>query len=308
MVMTALQAMVPCDGSSPFSREVHVKKALQEIAIYSLSRAGFFDKAAFHGGTSLMMFHGLNRFSEDLDFVLKSPQPDFRLDRYFSYLKNDFKAFGLDIEISSYEKVHTTDVDTAFFMGNTREVVLQFYGEEFSEQYPGTQKTKVKFKIDMNPVDYAGFEVIEKERPYLHAVTLCDLPTLFAGKIGAVLTGKWGNRVKGRDLFDFEFYVGKKIHFNIRYLGENLERMGSIDDGEKLTYEDVRRMLIEKFDEINYRSAIEDVQNFVDDREQFSKWNSEYFKSMVPEIIESGTYHIDPRPKRKYQHHHDVME
>jgi len=55
-----------------------LKEILQEIAINGLSNANFFDKAIFHGGTALRILYGLPRFSEDLDFLLKNPDPDFK--------------------------------------------------------------------------------------------------------------------------------------------------------------------------------------------------------------------------------------
>jgi hypothetical protein len=63
-----------------------VKEIVHEIALCGLSRAGFFKHAAFYGGTALRIFYGLDRFSEDLDFSLVSPNPDFELRPYFSGL------------------------------------------------------------------------------------------------------------------------------------------------------------------------------------------------------------------------------
>ena len=54
-----------------------VKEILQEIALYALWRARFFERALFQGGTSLRILHGLPRFSEDLDFILRAPETSF---------------------------------------------------------------------------------------------------------------------------------------------------------------------------------------------------------------------------------------
>ena len=53
------------------------KEIIQEIALYALWRADFFEVAAFQGGTSLRILHGLPRFSEDLDFILKQADANF---------------------------------------------------------------------------------------------------------------------------------------------------------------------------------------------------------------------------------------
>ena len=60
-----------------------MKEIMQEIVLCGLSRAGFFQKAAFYGGTALRIFYGLDRFSEDLDFSLVTADPDFDLTVYF---------------------------------------------------------------------------------------------------------------------------------------------------------------------------------------------------------------------------------
>ena len=39
----------------------------QQIILAGLYNGGFFDKAAFYGGTCLRIFHNLQRFSEDMD-------------------------------------------------------------------------------------------------------------------------------------------------------------------------------------------------------------------------------------------------
>ena len=44
-------------------------EVMQQIALAGLWRGGFFDHAAFYGGTCLRIFHGLRRFSEDMDFT-----------------------------------------------------------------------------------------------------------------------------------------------------------------------------------------------------------------------------------------------
>ena len=72
-----------------------IKEIMQEIVLCGLSRAGFFKKAAFYGGTALRIFYGLDRFSEDLDFALISPNKDFDLTKYSSYIGKELKSYGL---------------------------------------------------------------------------------------------------------------------------------------------------------------------------------------------------------------------
>ena len=82
--------------------ESAIKEILQEIVLCGLSRSNFFNKAAFYGGTALRIFYGLNRFSEDLDFALLEPNPNFDLTEYFSYIKNELLSYGLKLDINYY--------------------------------------------------------------------------------------------------------------------------------------------------------------------------------------------------------------
>jgi hypothetical protein len=71
-----------------------LREIMQEIALAGLSRGAFFEKAAFYGGTALRIFHGLDRFSEDLDFSLLEVNPKFTLDSFFPTIEAEFDAMG----------------------------------------------------------------------------------------------------------------------------------------------------------------------------------------------------------------------
>lgn len=63
-----------------------IKESIQEIVLYGLSKAGFFNIAGFYGGTALRIFYGLERFSEDLDFTLFEKDPNFIFANYLPIL------------------------------------------------------------------------------------------------------------------------------------------------------------------------------------------------------------------------------
>ena len=104
-----------------------IKEIVQEIVLCGLSRSGFFNKAAFYGGTALRIFYGLDRFSEDLDFSLLSHNPDFDLSKFFTYVENETKSLGLNFSVISKEKSVDSDIKSAFLKGSTREHILMFY-------------------------------------------------------------------------------------------------------------------------------------------------------------------------------------
>src|ERR1019366_4222360 len=85
--------------------EQALREIMQEIALAGLQRSGFFDKAAFYGGTALRIFYGLDRFSEDLDFSLLKADSKFSLEPYLQGIKTEFTASGMQVSVK--EKIKT---------------------------------------------------------------------------------------------------------------------------------------------------------------------------------------------------------
>lgn len=92
-----------------------LKEILQEIILLGLEdRNDFFEKAAFCGGTALRIMHGLDRFSEDLNFTLLKPDAGFKLDKYFSGLERELKAFGFEVSLQRVDKNEGRTTESAF--------------------------------------------------------------------------------------------------------------------------------------------------------------------------------------------------
>lgn len=87
-------------AGNALQEEQALKEILQELALYALWRAGFFEVAAFQGGTSLRILHGLPRFSEDLDFILLKPDAEFKWQPYFASLIDVLAQFGVRCELT----------------------------------------------------------------------------------------------------------------------------------------------------------------------------------------------------------------
>lgn len=104
-----------------------IKEIIQEIVICGLSRGGFFNEAAFYGGTALRIFYGLNRFSEDLDFALLKPNRDFDLSKYFPFIEKEVKAYGLNLDIITKEKTKDSNIFSAFLKGEQKNIYLYFF-------------------------------------------------------------------------------------------------------------------------------------------------------------------------------------
>ncbi len=267
-------------------RENAIKEIIQEIALAGLSRGGFFEKAAFYGGTCLRIFHGLNRFSEDLDFALLEKDENFKIDVYFPALKKEFLSYGIEMNIEPKNKKEEKEVQSAFLKANTLMLMMSFFPKsEDAKKVVPSQKIKIKFEIDTDNPDGGNTENKYNMLPAPYEVRVFDEATLFAGKIHAILCREYKNRVKGRDYYDYLFYIGKGSKFNLKYLENKLKNTGKIiSENETLTLERVKELLKEKFDSVDYKSAKEDVSNFISDKDSLNLWKKELFIATLSEL------------------------
>lgn len=264
-----------------------MKEIIQEIVICGLSRGGFFNEAAFYGGTALRIFYGLNRFSEDLDFALLEPNPNFDLSKYFSFIEKEVKAYGLNLSISEKEKNRESNIMSAFLKGDTKEHILMFFPNENMKNATSLKSIKIKFEVDINPPAGAKYELKYKLLPSPHQVRLYDESSLFAGKIHAILCRNWNYRTKGRDLYDFIFYLSKNTTVNLDLVKEKLIASNVLKREDIFNINVLKEMLNKKFEEINYTNAKEDVITFIEDKDSLSLWSKEFFKEITKNLIES---------------------
>ena len=259
-----------------------VKEIMQEIVLCGLSRAGFFDKVAFYGGTALRIFYNLDRFSEDLDFSLMSENIEFDIKSYFPALEKEVRAFGLNVKFEEKEKTIDTNIRSAFLKGNTREHLLLFYSTESEFAcIPKNEIIKIKFEVDVNPPSYASFERKYRLLPMPYEVNLYDESSLFAGKIHAVIGRSWENRVKGRDLYDYVFYLSRGIKVNRKHLRERLIQSGHINNQSECNIDDIKQMLYKRFCVIDFEQAKRDVEPFIRDTTMLNIWCTDFFAQIT---------------------------
>jgi predicted nucleotidyltransferase component of viral defense system len=244
-----------------------LREVMQEIALAGLQRGGFFDKAAFYGGTCLRIFEGLPRFSEDLDFSLLQPDENFSFEPYFKTLRQEFASLGLEVELIEKNKSLQTNISSAF-LKNTSTV--------YDLNVLGRKTIKIKFEVDTNPpLRFATTERLLIQ-PYSFYVKCFALPDLFAGKVHALMYRQWGNRVKGRDWFDFEWYVRQGIPLNLIHFAERAFQGGDLAS-RTLESESFLDMLQARIQGLNISSAKEDVERFLRDSESLKIWSTSYF-------------------------------
>lgn len=260
-----------------------LNEIIQEAALCGLARGGFFEKAAFYGGTALRIFYGLDRFSEDMDFSLKSPDSEFDLTTYFSALKNELEATGFDITIEAKSKNHWTRVQSAFMKSNTLQHLLKV--TPLVPPIPGVpsnETLKIKFEVDTNPPAGASYQNKYALLPSPYAARLYDEPSLFAGKLHAVLCRAWQNRVKGRDFYDYVWYLSRGIKVNLNHLQKRLEQSGHWNATNRgLTIAKLKQMLCERFEHIDFSDAKKDVSKFIGDKHKLDLWSPEFFTSIT---------------------------
>ncbi len=255
-----------------------IKEIIQEIVLCGLSRGNFFEKAAFYGGTALRIFYGLDRFSEDLDFSLIEPDENFDLKTYFNFIEKEANSYGLNLSISEKEKTNETNITSAFLKGDTKEHILLFFPNDTSILDNNKMgNIKIKFEIDVNPPKGATYEFKTKLLPSAHQVRLYDEASLFAGKIHAILCRNWKSRFKGRDLYDYVFYLSRNTSVNLNHLREKLLESNYINEDFDLNINSLKELLYKRFEEIDFENAKEDVQNFIQNTEELKLWNKEFF-------------------------------
>ena len=263
--------------------EQALREIMQEIALAGLERSGFFEKAAFYGGTALRIFHKLPRFSEDLDFSLLSKDPDFSLLPYLDGMKKEFDGLGMTVSITEKQKSNQTAIDSAFLKADTtwKELVLQ---EIIPQDRPKMQpQIKIKLEVDTSPpLDFSTEEKLLL-RPFSFYVKCFSLADLFAGKMHALLFRKWGTRVKGRDWFDLEWYIRNNIPLNLEHLKV---RSQESNDWKEPTMNrgQLIDLLTAKIKAVSFDRIREDIEKFIPDPKAIEIWSPKYFSDLIKQI------------------------
>jgi len=253
---------------------------VQEVALLGLSRSDFFSRGAFYGGTALRIFYGLPRFSEDLDFSLDGSDPEFSLEEYLPAVERELQAYGFSMTVKQKRKTKDSAVQSAFIKGNTIQNILEISPDDSAVSGIHTNAVlKIKFEVDTDPPEGAGYQVINAISPTPYRVRLYDEESLFAGKIHAVLCRDYKNRVKGRDFYDYVWYLRRGTGVNLYHLQKRMEQSGKWDSGKVLTMQELKNLLKSRFESVDYDSARNDVSSFLSpgDRSDLSLWDKDFF-------------------------------
>lgn len=263
-----------------------LREIIQEVTLLGLWRARFFEHAAFYGGTCLRILHGLDRFSEDLDFSLLAPAPDFSLQRFSAALEEEVRAFGFNLRVEAVDKAVATAVQSAFLKANTRnELMVIETDERLTRNIPPGQVLKIKIEVDTDPPP--GFATTTRFllQPIPFAVRCYTLPSLFAGKLHALLFRRWNNRVKGRDWYDLVWYAAHNPHLNLYHLEQRMRQTGQWSGDARLTRIQFDELMHGAIDRLDLDQARQDVAPFVKDQQALAIWSREFFRDVASRII-----------------------
>lgn len=264
-----------------------LREILQEMILAGLSRTDFFTRAAFHGGTQLRIFEGIRRYSEDLDFALLEPDAGFELKPYLDKVAAELETVGVSLEVKDKSKASNT-VKKGFLKDDSlvRILELRYVGRKGTLGTPA--KIAIKLEVDANPPVGAEYRAAPLVFPFPASVRSFDRASSFAGKIHALLCR---NYIKGRDWFDFIWYVGRRSSINHALLTAALDQQGQWT-GQHVTTTDewVRAHLMEKISVMDWNAAIRDVRPFVyaSDRPSLDLWSCDFFSSLADRIGREG--------------------
>jgi predicted nucleotidyltransferase component of viral defense system len=253
--------------------EQALREITQEVALAGLARSDFFKFAAFHGGTCLRIFYGTNRFSEDFDFLLKERNENFSLQPYLKGLSGELLAYGYQLEVVDRSKADSA-VKKAFIKDSSIGKVLQLNHLKADRSM---RKIRIKFEIDTNPPEGSGYEIKYLDFPFVSSVTVQDLPSLFAGKIHALLCREYA---KGRDWYDFIWYTSRGVQVNYQFLASALKQQGPWR-GQKLQIDKewCLKTLRDRICSLDWQEAKDDIKRFIQQKELVSieLWSKELF-------------------------------
>ena len=252
--------------------EQHKRNAIfevnQQMILAGLYAGGFFESAAFYGGTCLRIFHGLQRFSEDMDFSLLAQDDNFDFTKYFPAIMDAFAVVGREVEIKKKDKKNFGKVESAFLKDNTDVYDVTFQTEK---------SVKIKIEVDTCPPLKFNTEQKLLLQPHSFMTRCFTLSDLFAGKMHALVYRAWKNRVKGRDWYDFEWYVRHNVPLDFTHLAERCKQFNN----ENITPELFMEKLIERLSTADIKQVKEDVLPFVRNPKELDIWSNDYFVQLA---------------------------
>jgi len=274
------QRLLSYNCKTDIEEQQAIREITQEVVLAALGRGDFFKQALFQGGTCLRIFYGLNRFSEDMDFILRNANPEYQLKDHIKHLTDELAAYGYTIEITDRNKAGAT-IKKVFLKDTSLGKVIDVRHTNLTGSMA---KIRIKLEIDTNPPAGSGHELKYLDFPFVSAVAVQDKPSLFAGKIHALLCREY---IKGRDWYDFIWYTSNRVEVNYGFLSSAINQFGPWK-GQTITIDKAWMVqeLERKINSIHWKQAARDVHRFVRTTEQpsLNVWSKELFLGQLSKL------------------------
>lgn len=262
-----------------------LKEIFQEISLLGLWRAKFFEKAAFYGGTALRILYGLDRFSEDLDFTLLQPNQSFDLQQYNQSITDELTSFGFQVSVETKNKNIDTNIESAFIKANSKKQLITIEASnDIIDTIHRMNTIKIKMEVDTDPPGKFNTEVKNLLIPIPFSVKTLTQPNLFAGKIHAILCRPWQKRIKGRDWYDFVWYIARNIPVNLDHLRERLIQSKAWEDKKIFSENDLVFLINNKIKETDFKNAKNDILPFLKDTQSVELWSQAFFHEVTSRL------------------------
>jgi len=138
-------------------------------------------------------------------------------------------------------------------------------------------------EVDTQPPSGFTTEYKTLMLPFSCMVRCYSLSDLYAGKMHALLFRKWKNRVKGRDWYDFEWYIRNQIAINFTHLQKRVEQMNGLTEKE-FTPLAFKEMLKERIVKTDIELVKDDTRSFLINLREIEIWSTDYFLQLVDMI------------------------
>lgn len=263
-----------------------LREILQQTALLGLARHHFFQHAVFYGGTALRILYGLDRYSEDLDFSLLTPEANFNFTPFLHGMHQELRSMGFELDIDVRKKNADTGIWSAFLKGNTFLMLLSIYETKNIRGIHPDQKIQIKLEIDTDPpLEHLPLESKLVKSPVPFYISTYAAPDLFAGKMHAALCRNWKSRVKGRDWYDVIWYIQKGTALNLAHLKARMKQTQHLHSNENLSKKDFLDRIHAKIDEIDWALAKADVALFIPDKQRLSIWSASFFHDLMEHLL-----------------------
>jgi len=262
-----------------------LKEIIQEIALLGLWRSKFYEKAVFYGGSALRILHKLERFSEDLDFSLIQPEKEFDIRKYLGAVKSELELWGFEVSTEEKNRKRKSTIDSAFVKANTLIHLLKIDSNLKTHK---SAVMKIKLEIDQDPAIGFTSDLKYHLHPIPFTIKSMTLPSLFAGKMHALLCRTIRTNIKGRDWYDLIWFVKKNIPCDLYYLKNKMIQTGHINSSEVLTKDKLVELISKKIKEINFGLAKSDVEPFLKNsgqRDELRLWSGTFFADYLIQKI-----------------------